>query len=192
MTTTNLSNAAFKSGDDYAFPHSKVDGQLQPIEFVNLDNAAPAGSINSSAAEMAKWISLQLNRGNFPPATSACLLRPSRVKCGRRKPFCPLAKPGSACATQHQIRCLWFRLGLRDYHGRKLVGHTGGVAVSFLAYARSRRKSRRSHSHHAEQEGAFDSILYHILDHYFAVRRRIGSPPLKLQRRKSRKRPCRP
>jgi len=67
MTTTNLSNAAFKSGDDYAFPHSKVDGQLQPIEFVNLDNAAPAGSINSSAAEMAKWISLQLNAENFPP-----------------------------------------------------------------------------------------------------------------------------
>src|SRR5437870_9115379 len=59
MNTTNLSNADFKAGDDYAWPHSKVDGKLQPIEFVNLDNAGPAGSINSSVAEMTKWVLLQ-------------------------------------------------------------------------------------------------------------------------------------
>src|SRR5579864_1535762 len=66
MNTTNLSNAAFRPGDDYAFPHSKLGGKLQAIEFVNLDNAGPAGSINSSAAEMAKWVTLQLNHGKFP------------------------------------------------------------------------------------------------------------------------------
>src|SRR5712672_1008230 len=42
MNTTNLSNAAFKPGDDYAFPHSKVDAKLQVIDFVNFDNTAPA------------------------------------------------------------------------------------------------------------------------------------------------------
>src|SRR5579859_1745356 len=66
MNTTNLSNAAFKPTDDYAFPHSRLEGKLQVIDFVNLDNAGPAGSINSSAAEMAKWVALQLNRGKFP------------------------------------------------------------------------------------------------------------------------------
>src|SRR6266436_2384658 len=66
MNTTNLSNAAFKPGDNYAWPHSKLDGKLQLIDFINLDNAGPAGSINSSAAEMAKWVTLQLNRGKFP------------------------------------------------------------------------------------------------------------------------------
>src|SRR6266481_4739585 len=66
MNTTNLSNAPFKPGDNYAWPHSKLDGKLQLIDFINLDNAGPAGSINSSAAEMAKWVTLQLNRGKFP------------------------------------------------------------------------------------------------------------------------------
>src|SRR5260370_17451377 len=66
MNTTNLSNAAFKPTDNYAFPHSKLDGKLQVIDFINLDNAGPAGSINSSAAEMAKWVTLQLYRGKFP------------------------------------------------------------------------------------------------------------------------------
>jgi len=65
MVTTNLSNAAFKPGDNYAWPHSKLDGKLQVIDFINLDNAGPAGSINSSVAEMAKWVKLQLNRGKF-------------------------------------------------------------------------------------------------------------------------------
>src|SRR5258707_850778 len=66
MNTTNLSNAAFKPTDNYAFPHSKLAGKLQVIDFINLDNAGPAGSINSSAAAMARWGTLQLYRGKFP------------------------------------------------------------------------------------------------------------------------------
>src|SRR5260370_16666793 len=65
-STTTLSTAAFKPADNYAFPHSRLDGKLQVIDFINLDNAGPAGSINSSAAEMAKWVTLQLNRGKVP------------------------------------------------------------------------------------------------------------------------------
>src|SRR2546429_9730827 len=62
MNTTNLSNADFKAGDDYAWPHSKVDGKLQPIKFVNLDNAGPAASINSSFDEMSNWGLLRSNQ----------------------------------------------------------------------------------------------------------------------------------
>src|ERR1700720_497457 len=35
MTTTNVSNDAFKSGGDYAWPHSKVEGKLQVVPFQN-------------------------------------------------------------------------------------------------------------------------------------------------------------
>src|SRR5262249_41204841 len=66
MVDTNLSNSSWKAGDNYAWPHSKLGRKLQVIEFVPLDNAAPAGSINSSAADMAKWVLLQLNRGKLP------------------------------------------------------------------------------------------------------------------------------
>src|SRR5271169_4124045 len=44
MTHTNTSNSLFKANQDWAWPHSKVDGKLQPIAFENLDNAGPAGS----------------------------------------------------------------------------------------------------------------------------------------------------
>src|SRR5580693_8897471 len=65
MTHSTVSAAAFKPGDDYAFPHSRVDGKLRVIHFEVLDNAGPAGSINSCAADMAKWVQLQLNHGKF-------------------------------------------------------------------------------------------------------------------------------
>ena len=65
MNNSNVSNTAFKAGDDHAFPHSRVDGKLQVIHFEVLDNAGPAGAINSCAADMAKWVQLQLNRGKF-------------------------------------------------------------------------------------------------------------------------------
>src|SRR6266446_8804700 len=66
MKTTTLSNAHFPAGADIAWPHSKIGGPLRPIDFVELDNAAPAGSINSSVAEMARWMILQLNHGKLP------------------------------------------------------------------------------------------------------------------------------
>src|SRR5580765_354229 len=44
MTTTNVSTDAYKSGGDYAWPHSKVEGKLQVVPFQNLDNAGPAGA----------------------------------------------------------------------------------------------------------------------------------------------------
>src|SRR5215472_13594326 len=66
MKNTNSSASAFKQGDDWAIPHSKIEGKLQPISVENLDNAGPAGSINSSVADMSKWVLLQLNHGKIP------------------------------------------------------------------------------------------------------------------------------
>src|SRR5258707_13718360 len=54
MKTTTLSNAQFPAGANFAWPHSKLGGPLRPIDFLELDNAAPAGSTNSSVAEMAR------------------------------------------------------------------------------------------------------------------------------------------
>jgi hypothetical protein len=60
--------------------------------------------------------------------------------------------------------------GLRDYHGRKLVGHTGGVAgfVSRVMLVPEENLGVVVLTN-AEEGGAFDSVLYHLLDHYFGV-----------------------
>lgn len=172
MNTTNLSNADFKPSDNYAWPHSKVDGKLQPIEFINLDNAGPAGSINSSAAEMAKWLLLQLNRGKF-------LDREGRLFSERQSQemWSPqtilqvnsdISGPLRALSPHFRAYGLgWF---LSDYKGRKLVAHTGGVAgfVSRVMLAPEENLGVVILTN-AEEGGAFDSILVHILDSYFGL-----------------------
>ncbi len=171
MNTTNLSNAAFKPGDDYAFPHSKVDGKLQVIDFVSLDNAAPAGSINSSAAEMAKWITLQLARGKFPNRNARLFSEARSREMWSAQTILPAGeRPGPLAALSSKFADYALGWGLRDYHGRKLVGHTGGVAgfVSRVMLVPEENLGVVILTN-AESGGAFDSLLFHILDHYLAL-----------------------
>ena len=49
-------------------------------------------------------------------------------KCGRGRPFFPSASPRAIGRAESELRHYALGWGLRDYHGRKLVGHTGGVA----------------------------------------------------------------
>ncbi len=173
MATTNLSNAAFKPGDNYAWPHSKLDGKLQVIDFINLDNAGPAGSINSSAAEMAKWVTLQLNRGKFPDGDARARLfseRQSREMWSAQTILPVDEGSGPLAGLSTKFADYGLGWGLRDYHGRKLVGHTGGVSgfVSRVMLVPEENLGVVILTN-AEEEGAFDSILFHLLDSYFAV-----------------------
>src|ERR1022692_2489227 len=65
MNHSNVTNINIKPADNVAFPHSRMENKLQVIPFEDLDNAGPAGAINSCAADMAKWVQLQLSRGKF-------------------------------------------------------------------------------------------------------------------------------
>lgn len=171
MNTTNLSNANWKASDNYAWPHSKVDGKLQSIDFVPVDNAAPAGSINSCAAEMAKWLLLQLNRGKFPDPNGRLFTEQRSKEMWSPETILPIREqPGPlAGLTPHfdDYGLGWF---LNDYHGRKVVGHTGGVA-GFVSMVRLVPEENLGVVvlTNAEEGGAFSSITYHIIDHYLNV-----------------------
>jgi len=171
MASTNVSADAFKPGDDYAFPHSKVDGKLQVVPFQNLDNVGPAGSINSSAAEMAKWITLQLNRGKFPSSDNRLFSERQSHELWSPQTILPIGERSGPLAP---LRATFADYGLgwalRDYHGRKLIGHTGGV-LGFVSRVMLVPEENLGVVilTNAEEGGAFDSILYHVLDHYFAL-----------------------
>ena len=169
MNNSNVSNAAFHPGDDYAFPHSRVDGKLQVIPFEALDNAAPAGSINSCAADMAKWVQLQLNHGKFIDRDGRLFSEQQSKEMWSAQTILPIGDPPSPLAgLKANFADYALGWGLRDYHGRKLVGHTGGVAgfVSRVMLVPEDNLGVVLLTN-AEEDGAFDSILYHVLDHYF-------------------------
>jgi hypothetical protein len=169
MSHSNVSNSLFKPGDDYASPHERVDGKLQVIPFGLLDNAGPAGSINSCAADMAKWVQLQLNRGKFIDRDGRLFSEQRSREMWSPQTILPTPDPPPPLAglkTNFADYALGW--GLRDYHGRKLVGHTGGVAgfVSRVMLVPEENLGVVVLTN-AERTGAFDSILYHVLDYYF-------------------------
>ena len=169
MNHSNVSNQAFKPGDDYAFPHSSVDGTLQVIPFGDLDNAGPAGSINSCAADMAKWVQLQLNRGKFVDRDGHLFTEQRSKEMWSAQTILPIGDPPPPLAgLKANFADYALGWGLRDYHGRKLVGHTGGVGgfVSRVMLVPEENLGVVVLTN-AEEDGAFDSILYHVLDHYF-------------------------
>jgi CubicO group peptidase (beta-lactamase class C family) len=171
MKTTNTSNTVFKPGDDYAFPHEKVDGKLQVIPFEDLDNAGPAGSINSSVAEMSKWIQLQLNHGKIPGADTRIFSDKSSQEMWAQHMIVPIGPGASELkALQPHFRGYGYGWFLWDYRGRKLVGHTGGVAgfVSRVLLVPEENFGLVILTN-AEEDAAFESVMYHIVDSYFGA-----------------------
>ncbi len=171
MNHSNVSNAEFQPSDNYSFPHQRLGGKLQVIPFEVLDNAGPAGSINSCAADMARWVQLQLNRGKFVDHEGRLFSEQQSKEMWSPQTILPISDPPPPLAAL-KANFADYALGwtLRDYHGRKLVGHTGGVAgfVSRVMLVPEENLGVVVLTN-AEEVGAFDSILYHILDHYFGL-----------------------
>src|SRR5438445_750062 len=122
MKTTTLSNAHFPADADVARPHSKIGGPLRPIDFVELDNAAPAGSINSSVAEMSRWLMLQLNRGKFPDRDAKLFSEQRSREMWSAETILPIReRTGALAKLAPKFAAYGLGWGLRDYQGRKLV-----------------------------------------------------------------------
>ena len=171
MNHSNVSNTNIQPGEDRAYPHSRLEGKLQVIPFENLDNAGPAGSINSCAADMAKWVQLQLNHGEFADRSGHLFSEQRSKEMWSPETILPSGDlPTALAGLKTNFADYALGWGLRDYHGRKLVGHTGGVGgfVSRVMLVPEENLGVVVLTN-AEEGGAFDSVLFHVLDYYFQL-----------------------
>ncbi len=171
MSNSNVSTTAFRPGQNVAYPHSKVDGKLQVVPFENLDNAGPAGSINSSAADMAKWVLLQLNRGKLLDREGRLFSEAQSQEMWSPQTILPIGDPPPPLAAL-KPDFSDYALGwmVRDYRGRRLVAHTGGV-IGYVSRVMlvPRENLGVVILTNAMEGGAFESILYHVLDQYLQL-----------------------
>ena len=171
MNATNTSTTTYRKGENWAYPHSKVDGKLQVIPFEALDNAGPAGSINSSASDLAKWVIVQLNRGKIPGIEKRLFSEKASREMWAQQTVIPVNDEGPEELKALRPHFAGYGLGwfLRDYQGHRLVGHTGGVA-GFVTRVMMVPEENLGVVvlTNAEEDSAFDAVLYHILDGYLA------------------------
>ena len=65
MKRSNFSVLDSQKDSDFAFPYNFVDKAYEKLPFRDITNVGPAGSINSSVNEMARWVSVHLADGKF-------------------------------------------------------------------------------------------------------------------------------
>jgi CubicO group peptidase (beta-lactamase class C family) len=65
MRRSNFSTRDSTADPDHAEPYVERDRKVERVPFRELPQMGPAGTINSSAREMAAWLGLQLGRGSL-------------------------------------------------------------------------------------------------------------------------------
>lgn len=170
MTESNVRHSDAGRGANVAWPHASVDGTVRPITPYASDNSNPAGGINSSATDMAKWVMTQLDSGRV--ADGSRLFSPALTRqlwtivtpLGTGTPAPELA-PSKALFNGYALG-----LGIRDYRGRRMVTHTGGLPgyVSMVTMLPDERLGVVVLTNQ-ESDAAFLALTYHILDHYLAA-----------------------
>jgi CubicO group peptidase (beta-lactamase class C family) len=154
-----------------ATPHLEVEGVTRPIEYRNFDNIGPAGAMNSSVSDMARWIRLQLARGEWSgtrlvsDAQHREMLTPQFIiPQGQYYPAARLANPHF---TAYGLG--WF---MQDYRGRQLAMHTGSIdgMTALVALVPEERLGLvvLINMDHVELRHA---LMYRIIDAY------LGGPP---------------
>ncbi len=123
MNESNTSTDSLRGRDDVATPHSIAGGGAAPIPWRNLDNAAPAGSINSSVADMTHWIRLQLDSGVY----AGKQIISARSLNTTHSPQTITTSPRDSLFPSNHFSLYAMGWVLQDYLGRELVWHNGGI-----------------------------------------------------------------
>jgi CubicO group peptidase (beta-lactamase class C family) len=127
MTETDTSAIQAQRSSDFAQPHrQKPDGSVAAIPWRNIDDAGPAGSINSSVRDMAKWITFQLNDGVY---NGKRLISTENMR-EMHTPQMVIQPAGEIPQVFFpDSRLLSYGLGwfIEDYRGHELILHPGDI-----------------------------------------------------------------
>ena len=103
MTDSNTSVSEFRPGGDFATPHILVEGKLTPIAPGPVDNVAPAGAINSSVSDMAKWMMTQLDGGAIGGTNVRLFSQARGREMWSPQTIIPVGQPQGAMALSGRI-----------------------------------------------------------------------------------------
>jgi CubicO group peptidase (beta-lactamase class C family) len=125
MKQSNTSVNDLKSLDNIASPHGKIEEAVRPIPYRNIDNIAPAGSINSNVMEMAEWVRMQLGEGSHQGKrliSSGAIKEMHLPQMLMRAEF-----PWTLMAQEAHFIAYGLGWFLHDYRGRKIIQHGGNI-----------------------------------------------------------------
>lgn len=122
MKRSNFSVTLTKSDTNAALPYDEDDhGKPKLMEYHDLDQIGPAGSINSTAEDMANWVKLHLGNGTVDgrKVASADMIRMLRAP--------RVVVPGGSFAKELLFNLYGMGWFVQAYRGHRLVHHGGNI-----------------------------------------------------------------
>ena len=162
----------YSAGGNVATPHALMEGRVRAVAPLASENVNPAGGITSSAADIAKWLIVQLDSGRLAEGARLFSQRTARELWSIVTPI----RPGNPPAELATLRAnfLGYALGfnVRDYRGWKVVTHTGGLPgyVSRLTLVPDQKLGIAVFTNQESGE-AFEAVTWRLLDQF------LGAPP---------------
>jgi CubicO group peptidase (beta-lactamase class C family) len=129
MSESGTTTAFFTSSRNAATPHAVEDGQLQVVPLDSVDNISPAGGIASNVTDLARWLVCRLDSGRYSDGEGRLFSEGQAREMWSGQTILPIPDPPPPLAALRS-NFAEYALGwrLRDYQGRKIVSHTGGLA----------------------------------------------------------------
>jgi CubicO group peptidase (beta-lactamase class C family) len=167
MTGSNVLHSAAAAGGNVAATHARIDGTVRPIAPFVSDNTNPAGGINSSAEDMAKWLQVLLAGGALPDGSRLFSERTLRQITAIVTPLTPgLSTAPELAPLRHGFSGYALGLNVRDYRGTRMWHHGGGLPGYLSRVAMwPDAKVGVTVLTNAESGAVLDAIAYHVIDY---------------------------
>lgn len=126
MNGADFSAVDAQKAANHATPHlEQPNGTVETIPWRNLDNIAPAGSINAGVRDMTKWIAMQLNDG---VADGKRLISEKSMK-EMHTPQIVVPQGGEFQLFFPESMQLSYGMGwfIEDYRGHQIILHPGDI-----------------------------------------------------------------
>lgn len=169
MTEATTDIGAFlRPGADAAAPHGWVDGQVRVVPRDTIDNTLPAGGIIANVTDLAKWMTVQLDSGR----TAGGRLWSAREAREMWSPQTVLGigtPPPALAALRANFAAYGLGWFLRDYRGRKIASHTGGLSgmTSQTTLVPDERLGIVILTN--GESGIFGALTWRLLDHFLGA-----------------------
>lgn len=172
MTSSNTSNFDLRPGVDFAWPHSRVEGKMKVDTLEDKDTISSAGAINSSVADLAKWMIVQLDHGQLPNRDRRIFSEKQAHEMWSPQTITSADNAsGPLRGLNTDFAAYGLGWGLREYHGHKLVGHSGGLEgfLTRVLMVPDQHLGVVVLTNFDTSDGPMNAIAFHVLDHYLGL-----------------------
>lgn len=125
MTRSHTTIRTLAGLANVATPHDPTPTAPRPIRWRNMDNTVAGGGINSSVADMARWLQLHLAGGT---ANGRRLLSEPFIK-SMQQPETIIRREGSWASMTPEAHFMAYGMGwfVSDFRGKVMLQHGGGI-----------------------------------------------------------------